>query len=101
MKDPVENHSRKVSRSLVQDTSEYVAAGIISKAEEWTYELPEFEEKVAAIGMGLDGAMLNLREEGLREGMVGSLTLYDTEGDRLTSVYLVAPPFLSTERKNF
>jgi hypothetical protein len=98
MKDLGENHGRKVSRSLVQDTSEYVSAGIISKADEWTYELPKFEKKVAAIGVGLDGAMLNVRDEGWREGMVGSLTLYDAEGERLSSVYLAAPPEYGKEK---
>jgi hypothetical protein len=87
-----ENHGRKVSRGFVQATSEYVSAGILAKEEEWTYNLPEFKCKVASIGIGMDGAMLQLREEGWREGMVGSFTFYDSHGERLDSVYVAASP---------
>jgi hypothetical protein len=98
VKDLQENHGREVSRGLVQATSEYVAAGILSKEESWTYDLPVLKGTVASIGVGMDGAMLNIRDDGWREGMVGSFTLYDSHGERLESIYVAAAPEYGKER---
>ena len=39
-----ENHSRKLTRSFVQDVGEFVGAIADAKEETWEYDLPKFEE---------------------------------------------------------
>jgi hypothetical protein len=44
---------------------------------------------VATVGIGLDGTCMLIGEEGYREAMVGTLSLYDSEGERQQTIYLV------------
>ena len=87
-----ENHGRAVSRCLIQDVADAVAAAVLAKEEEWSYVLPKFEEPPATVAISLDGTCLHLREDGWRETMVGTLAFYDREGERLHTVYLGATP---------
>lgn len=87
-----ENHGRVVSRCLIQDVADAVAAAVLAKEEDWAYALPKFEEPPATVAISLDGTCLHLREDGWRETMVGTLTFYDREGERLHTVYLGATP---------
>ncbi len=87
-----ENHGRAVSRCLIQDVAEAVAAAVLVKEEEWSYALPKFEEPPVTVAISLDGTCLHLREDGWRETMVGTLAFYDREGERLHTVYLGATP---------
>jgi len=86
------NHGRAVSRCLIQDVADAVAAAVLAKEEEWSYALPRFEEPPATVAISLDGTCLHLREDGWRETMVGTLAFYDREGERLHTVYLGATP---------
>jgi hypothetical protein len=92
VKDFRDNHGRKSTISLIQDVSTAVGGGVLAKEESWTYALPKFEKEVSSIGIGIDGAMFNLKDDGWREGMVGSVTLYDAEGTRLHSIYVATAP---------
>jgi len=47
---------------------------------------------VAAIGIGLDGTCMLLVEEGYRQAMVGTVSLYDKDGERLHTLYVAATP---------
>src|SRR5262249_21762397 len=38
-----ENHGRSVSRCLIQDVADAVAAAVLAKEEDWGYALPKFE----------------------------------------------------------
>src|SRR6476620_9343763 len=87
-----ENHGRKVARSFVQNVADAVAAVALAKEESWNYALPEMEHPVATIAPGLDGACLLMCEDGWRETMVGTIGLYDAEGDRQHTIYLAATP---------
>jgi hypothetical protein len=87
-----ENHGRAVSRCLIQDVADAVAAAVLVKEQEWSYALPKFEKPPATVAISLDGTCLHLREDGWRETMVGTLAFYDREGERLHTVYLGAPP---------
>src|SRR5512133_2577848 len=87
-----ENHGRAVSRCLIQDVADAVAAAVLAKEEEWGYALPKFEEPPATVAISLDGTCLQLREDGWRETMVGTLAFYAREGERLHTVYLGATP---------
>ena len=86
------NHSRCVARSFVQNVADSVAAVALAKEETWNYEVPTLEEPVATITIGLDGACILMSNDGWREAMVGTLGLYDKDGERLHTTYLAASP---------
>ena len=86
------NHGRSVSRCLIQDVADAVAAAVLAKEEDWGYTLPKFEGPPSTVAVGLDGTCLLMGEDGWRETMVGTLSFYDREGERLHTVYLAATP---------
>ena len=86
------NHCRCVARSFVQNVADSVAAVALAKEEIWNYEVPTLEEPVATITIGLDGACILMSDDGWREAMVGTIGLYDREGERLHTTYLAASP---------
>lgn len=92
VKDLAANHGRPVSLSLVQDTAAAVAAVVQAKEEQWHYATPKLPEPVRAISLGLDGTCLLLTEDGHRQAMVGSLSLYDKDGERRHTIYVAATP---------
>ncbi len=87
-----ENHGCKVSNCYLQQVAEQVGAIAQAKEEVWEYAPPKLEEGVETISMSLDGAMVLMRDGQWREAMVGSISLYDGEGERLHSIYLGASP---------
>jgi hypothetical protein len=87
-----ENHGRAVSRCLIQDVADAVAAVVLAKAEDWSYTLPKFEEPPSTVAVSLDGTCLLMGEDGWRETMVGTLSFYDSEGERQHTIYLGATP---------
>src|SRR5512135_1511359 len=87
-----ENHGRSVSRCLIQDVADAVAAAALAKEEDWSYTLPQFEEPPATVAISLDGTCLLMGEDGWRETMVGTLSFYNREGQRQHTVYLAATP---------
>src|SRR3954452_13402614 len=87
-----ENHGRAVSRCLIQDVADAVAAVALAKAEDWSYALPKFEEQPATVAVSLDGTCTLMCEDGWREAMVGTLAFYDREGQRQHTIYLGATP---------
>ena len=91
-KDLTENHGRRVARCFVQDVAEAVAAVAMAKEEDWEYEPPAPEGPTATITVGIDGTCLLMCEGGWRETMVGTLGLYDAEGQRQQTIYLAATP---------
>jgi hypothetical protein len=87
-----ENHGRVVSRCLIQDVADAVAAAALAKEEDWSYTLPKFEKPPAAVAVSLDGTCTLMCEDGWREAMVGTLAFYDAEGERQHTIYLAATP---------
>jgi hypothetical protein len=87
-----DNHGRCVSKCLVQDLADAVAAVALAKEESWSYSLPRWDVPPAAVSIGLDGSCMHLGEDGWRETMVGTLGFYDADGQRLHTVYLGATP---------
>jgi hypothetical protein len=92
LEDLAENHGRKVTKAFVQDVADVVASVALAKEEAWEYALPALEEPVATITVGLDGTCLLMCEDGWREAMVGTLGLYNKDGERLHTVYTAATP---------
>src|SRR3954470_16207602 len=92
VKDLTCNHGRPVSLALVQDTAAAVAAVVQAKEEQWQYATPKLPEPITTIGVGLDGTCLLLTEDGPRQAMVGSLSLYNKDGERRHTIYVAATP---------
>ena len=93
-----ENHGRVVARSFIQNLAEMVGSVAIAKAEDWHYQTPKVSVPVATVSLGLDGTCVLLCEEGGRQAMVGTLSLYDAQGDRLHTTYVAVPPEYGRER---
>jgi hypothetical protein len=92
IKDLAENHGRSVARCFVQDVADAVAAVAMAKEEDWEYALPKPEGPVATVTIGMDGTCLLMCQGGWRETMVGTIGLYDPDGERQHTVYLAATP---------
>ncbi len=87
-----ENHGRKVARSFIQNVADAVAAVALAKEESWAYALPEMEQPVRTVTLGLDGTCLLMCEDGWRETMVGTIGFYDKAGERQHTTYMAATP---------
>ena len=87
-----DNHGREVSRCLVQDIADAVAAVVLAKEEAWSYHLPRMETVPATVAFSLDGTCALMCEDGWRETMVGTISFYDGEGQRQHTIYLAATP---------
>src|SRR5947209_10493842 len=87
-----ENHGRAVSRCLIQDVADAVAAAALAKEGDWSYALPKFEVPPTTVAISLDGTCTLMCEDGWREAMAGTLAFYDRDGERQHTVYLAATP---------
>src|SRR4051812_10636952 len=86
------NHGRDVAGSFVQDTAAAVAAVVQVKEEQWHYATPKLELPIHSISIGLDGTCMFLAEDGPRQAMVGTISLYDGDGQRQHTIYVAATP---------
>ena len=86
------NHNRAVAKAYVQTVADAVAAVVMVKEEQWSYQLPELKAEVTTIGIGIDGTCLLMCEDSWREAMVGTISLYDKAGERLHTTYIGATP---------
>lgn len=91
-RDLEENHGRKVARHFVQNIADYVGAIAQSTEEAWDYEIPLQKDHVATISLSLDGTTILMQKEGYREAMTGNISLYNSEGNRLHTIYVGAAP---------
>jgi hypothetical protein len=83
---------RHVSNDFVHDTAKAVAEIAETKDKVWSFDLPRLPGKVATIGISLDGTCVNIRPEGWKQVMVGTIALYDEQGERLFTQYLGESP---------
>ena len=86
------NHGRKVARSFIQNVCDAVGAVAFAKESEWEYALPEIEKSIKTISVGLDGTCMLMMEEGYRQAMVGTIALFDKDGERQFTLYTAAAP---------
>src|SRR4028119_1647601 len=86
------NHNRAIAKAYVQNVAEAVAAVAMVKEEQWSYQVPELQADVITIGIGIDGTCLLMCQDGWREAMVGTISLYDKAGERLHTTYIGATP---------
>jgi hypothetical protein len=87
-----ENHGREVHRSFVQTLAEAVGNIAMLKEEDWHYQTPKLDIEIPTVSIGLDGTCMLLCGEGYRAAMVGTISLYDKEGERQHTTYIAAPP---------
>lgn len=93
------NHARKVSIALIQRLSEAVSAVAQIKEESWSYHVPEVKEsEIKTIGIGLDGTCMLMCEGGYRQAMVGTIALYDCDGERQHTTYIASAPEYGKEK---
>ena len=92
VRDLSENHCRAVADSFVQNTAAAVAAVVQAKEEEWHYATPKLKEPISTIGVGVDGTCMFVVDDGKRQAMDGSISLYDKEGERHHTIYVAATP---------
>ena len=93
-----ENHGREVALSYIQRLSEAVGSIVQAKEESENYAPHEMDSKITTVGIGLDGTCMLMCEEGWREAMVGTISLYDDEGERQHTIYLGATPEYGKQR---
>ena len=86
------NHGRKVSKNYLQTVAAIVGEMIALKEERWEYQLPAFEDPITTACISMDGAHLLMYKEGWREGMVGTISLYNKPGERQYTIYVGCPP---------
>jgi len=89
-RDLEENHGRRISHTYIQNISD--AVGSVASSKSWKYITGVASSEVSSIGISLDGTCMLLRKEGWRQAMVGSISLYDTEGERLHTTYIAQEP---------
>ena len=91
-KDLVENHGRYISRNYIKNISDSVGHIVLEKVEKWKYLPPVPPESVKVVSLGLDGTCMFMAEDGWRQAMVGTISFYGKESNRLDTIYLSAPP---------
>jgi hypothetical protein len=99
-KDLSENHGRIVQRKTIQSIGEVVGIVAIAKETSWEY-VPtpnELTDKVDSISIGLDGTCMQMREDGWREAMTGTVSLYNKDGERLHTTYVACSPEYGKEK---
>ena len=92
VKDLTHNHGRPVAESFVQNTAAAVAAVVQAKEELWHYATPRLKEPISTISVGVDGTCMFVVDDGKRQAMVGSISLYDKDGERHHTIYVAATP---------
>jgi hypothetical protein len=89
--DLLDNHSRNISGCCIQDINDAVGK-IVSSRPNWSYAIPVEPSNVTSVGISLDGTCMLISGEGYRQAMVGSISLYDSDGERLYSRYTGMSP---------
>jgi hypothetical protein len=87
-----ECNGRTVSNRYCKMLGDAVGTFAMAKEESWNYALPEFDRPVASASVGIDGTCMLLVEDGWRVAMTGTIALYDSQGERLHTIYLGAAP---------
>ncbi len=87
-----DNHGLNLPIAYIQDISDIVGSIASVKEDYWDYELPEIDQEISTITLGLDGTCVLMSEGGYRQAMVGTIGLYDKEGIRQHTVYTAASP---------
>lgn len=96
--DLTKNHNRPLTQRFVQRLSRAVSTIVQAKEESWSYASDVKEGDVSAVGIGLDGTCMLMCEGAWRVAMVGTIALFDQEGNRQHTSYVAAPPEYGKEK---
>lgn len=89
--DLTSNHSRKLALSYIKHLSD--AVGFLIEDHVYDeYEIPQLDEPVSTVAIGLDGTCMLLCDDGWREAMCGTISLYDASGHRQYTIYTASAP---------
>ena len=98
VRDLEENHARKLAPSYVADIAQAIAEAAGQPVVEQNAHAPQSLRKaVATAVLGLDGTCALFCEDGYKQCMVGTIALYDGQGERLETIYLGQAPQLTKE----
>lgn len=93
VRDLEENHGRKLAPSYVADIAAAVAQAAGEPVVEESAHRPQSPRAaVKTLVLGLDGTCALFCEEGFKQCMVGTIALYDAEGERLETIYMAEAP---------
>lgn len=87
-----ESHGRPMARSYLKALADAVGAVAQAKEEKWEFAPPKLEKPVKSVAIGIDGTCMLMTEDGWREAMVGTISLFDRKGERLHTIQLGATP---------
>jgi len=96
-KDLEENHGRHLSKQYIQSLSQSIGR-LIAEKKNWNYDIDISDDCVKTISISLDGTCMLLCNEGYRQAMVGSISLYYFGGERLHTRYTALPPEYGKEQ---
>jgi hypothetical protein len=89
-KDSLEKLNEK--NKIIKRNDEELILKDEKKEDEIVYSLPKLGGEVATVSIGVDGTCSYVGNDGWRESMVGTISLYDENGDRLHSIYVAHAP---------
>jgi len=92
------NHGRDMNVQIIQNIADAVGTFAIAKESSWEYELPKLEKPVVGISIGLDGTCMLMKDDGWREAMTGTVSVYDKKGERMHTAYIAAAPEYGKEK---
>jgi len=93
-----QSHGIDIARSHLKSLGDTVGSIVQAKEERWEYAIPKLEKPISSVGVGLDGTCMLLVEDGWRESMVGTISLYDKEGERQHTIQIGATPEYGKQR---
>ena len=96
-KDLETNHGRHLSKHYIQSLSRSIGS-LIAEKKNWNYDIDVSGDHVKTVSISLDGTCMLLCNDGYRQAMVGSISLYYFGGERLYTRYTALPPEYGKEQ---
>jgi hypothetical protein len=96
-KDMEDNHGRHLSKQFIQSLCSSTG-DLIAKKRNWNYAIDISGESVSTIGVSLDATCMLFCDGDYRRAMVGSISLYDSQGERLHTRYFALSPECGEEQ---
>lgn len=92
LEDLLLSHGITISRSHLKSLGDTVGAIAQAKEQSWEYEIPVLDKTAHSVAVGLDGTCMLMTNDGWRESMVGTISLYDKKGNRQHTIQMGATP---------
>ncbi|MFT5109081.1 MAG: hypothetical protein ACI9UA_004728, partial [Pseudoalteromonas tetraodonis] len=85
---------RKIARSYVGEVASDIASVAAEKEGYWNSEMPTAPpgSRVKTVSTGVDGTCALFIGDGWRQVMVGTISFYDEQGERLGTTYVANAP---------